>query len=421
MYTTKPEKQKRDSPVSFLLITIIFVLATVIALAMRIPIKRVMTGYSYNVLVILIAMELFTNLIISTGIMQFFATKLALRSHGNKRAILVFFGSMMFLISAFLNNITAVMVILPVIFVLLKAIDLDKKYIYVFFASLLAISNTGGASSPIGDFPAIVIMTSGITTFINYLLRAMPLFILTSVALIVFWTFRVLKSDEPAVQELAVDLLKSRHKHIKVDKNLLIPLVVILVMMFLAWSIIPQDIVPPEIVAILGYVIAAGICAVQGKQIKITIDFKAVLTIAAFLFLASVISSTGLLERLADILQTKIEDPRILLLTIMVITSVVAGLFSAGPAAAAMMPVIVNLCNTTLAAEAHWVAIAYAAAICAGSSLFMWSATAGFILSNKVEEANIGHSWGVGSYLKYGLINYAIQMFIALSTIAILV
>jgi Na+/H+ antiporter NhaD/arsenite permease-like protein len=410
-----------ESPTSYLLITAIFIVATAIALGMKIPIQNVMSGYQYNVLVILIAMELFTNLIVSTGIMQFLATKLALRSHGNKRAILLFFGAMMFVISAFLNNITAVMVILPVIFVLLKAIDLDRRYVCIFFAALLAISNTGGASSPIGDFPAIVIMTSGITTFLDYLFRAMPIFILTSATLIAFWIFLVPKSDTPASQEIAVSLLSARHKHIKVDKASLIPLCVVLVLMFLSWSFVPQNMVPPEVVAILGYVIAAGICAVQEKKIKITIDFKAVLTIAAFLFLASVISATGLLEQLANILQSHITDPRILLLTIMLITSIVSGLFSAGPAAAAMMPIIVNLCNTTLLSQSHWVAIAYAAAICAGSSLFLWSATAGFILSNKVEEANLGYGWGIGRYLKYGIINYVIQMVIALAAIALIV
>jgi Na+/H+ antiporter NhaD/arsenite permease-like protein len=328
---------------------------------------------------------------------------------------------MMFVISAFLNNITAVMVILPVIFVLLKAIDLDRKYLCIFFANLLAISNTGGASSPIGDFPAIVIMTSGITTFLDYLFRAMPIFILTTIALIVFWMSRVRKSDDPASQKLAVALLSARHKHIKVDKTLLIPLCVVLVLMFSVWSFVPQSIVPPEIVAILGYVVAAGISAIQGKKIKITIDFKAVLTIAAFLFLASVISATGLLKSLATFLQSNISNPKTLLLTIMFITSVVSGLFSAGPAATAMMPVIVHLCNTTLSSQSNWVAIAYAAAICAGSSLFLWSATAGFILSNKVEEANIGYAWGIKQYFKYGLINYGIQMVVALAAIAIIV
>jgi hypothetical protein len=78
----------------------------------------------------------------------------------------------------------------------------------------------------------------------------------------------------------------------------------------------------------------------------------------------------------------------------------------------------VNLCNTTLAAQSGWVAIAYAASICAGSSLFLWSATAGFILSGKIDGANLECNnekvnWGIKEYIKYGVVNYLIQMTIA--------
>ena len=50
----------------------------------------------------------------------------------------------------------------------------------------------------------------------------------------------------------------------------------------------------------------------------------------------------------------------------------------------------------------------------------MWSATAGFILSGKVNSAEIEEEggkkvfWGVTQYLMFGLINYIIQLSIAL-------
>jgi Na+/H+ antiporter NhaD/arsenite permease-like protein len=420
MEKSKVAVEKNDSA-SLLLVAVIFILATVIALTQHIPIVKVMNGYPYNVIVILIIMEFYTNLIVSTGIMQYFATKLATNSKGNKRRIMVLFGSMMFIISPFINNITSVMIILPVIFVLLKAIDIDRKFIYTFFAMILAVSNTGGASSPIGDFPAIVIMTSGISTFMDYLFRAMPLFVLTSIALITYWTLSIKKDTSKPNQEFAVQLLHSQYKYILVDTKTLIPLCIIFFFMFVAWSFVPPDIIPPEIVAVLGYVIATVICTQRGKNVNQTINFKAILTIASFLFLASVIGATGILVQMAEYLQGNISDPRLLLLAIMVITSIVSGLFSAGPASAAMMPIIINLSNTSLAAQSHWVAIAYASAICAGSSLFLWSATAGFILSGKIATADLGYKWGIGAYLRYGLINYLIQMTIAIIAIAIIV
>lgn len=409
-----------------ILIAVMFVAAAVLSISLDIPIKSVMKNYSYDVLAILIVMELFTNLIVETGIMQLLAIKIAELSKGRKRLCLMMFGGMMFLISSCLNNITAVMMILPIVFVLLKTLEVDRKYVCVFFATILALSNTGGAASPIGDFPAIVIMTSGITSFISYLTHAFPLFTLTSAVLIAVWGMCVKKEqDDGAVRTLAVSNLKSQYKNIRIRFDVLKWLAAIFVGMFLAWSFVPQEIIPPEIIAILGYAIAMVVCSVKKVKVGQLMELKSVLTIASFLFFAQVISQTGFLNLMADFLQSHIDDPKLLVIAIMIITSVVSGVFSAGPAAAAMMPVIVEICKGPLGAQADWIAVAYAAAICAGSSLFMWSATAGFILSGKVNQAGIQEedgkrvAWGVAQYLEYGLVNYVIQLSIALAVMAI--
>ena len=404
---------------SMLLIAGIFLLAAVISLSIGIPVAQVMKDYNYSVIVILIVMELFTNLVVETGIMQFLAKNLAVWSKGRKKRCIIFFGVLMFLISSLLNNITAVMMILPVIFVLLKAINADTKYISVFFAAILALSNTGGAASPIGDFPAIVIMTSGITTFTGYLFKAFPLFLITSIIVIIIWCFFVKeKNQSESKRLLAIELLKSRYKYHRVNKKALIPLIITMVFMFIAWSFVPQSIMPPEIIAVLGYSIGLAISAWNGIRIKQCVDMKSVLTIASFLLLASVISASGVLSQVAVFLESNITNPKLLLLAVMLITSLISGLVSAGPATAAMMPIIINLCNTSLSGQSEWVAIAYAASICAGSSLFLWSATAGFILSGKIDSAELEsngtkYSWGIKQYFKYGLLNYTIQMIIA--------
>lgn len=417
---------KLSNSASLILIAVMFIAGSILSLCFDIPVKSVMGSYSYDVLVILIVMELFTNLIAETGIMQLLAIKIAELSKGQKRLCLMMFGGMMFLISSCLNNITAVMMILPLVFVLLKTLEVDRKYVCVFFATILALSNTGGAASPVGDFPAIVIMTSGITSFISYLTHAFPLFALTSIVLITVWGMRVKKEqDDGAVRSLAVSNLKSQYKNIEIRFDVLRLLAVVFVGMFLAWSFVPQDVIPPEVIAILGYAVAMVICSIKRIKVAQMMDLKSVLMIAAFLFFAQVISQTGILNLVAAYLQSNIHNPKLLVMAIMIITSIVAGVFSAGPAAAAMMPVIVEICKGPLGAQSDWIAVAYAAAICAGSSLFMWSATAGFILSGKVNSAEIEEeggkkvSWGVGQYLKYGFVNYAIQLSIALAVMGV--
>ena len=77
---------------SLVLIAAVFIIGAVLALSWSIPIKSVMGNYSYDVLVILIIMELFTNLIAETGIMQLLAIKIAELSKGHKRLCLMMFG-----------------------------------------------------------------------------------------------------------------------------------------------------------------------------------------------------------------------------------------------------------------------------------------------------------------------------------------
>ena len=415
---------KKSNIGSFILIALIYIFSILIALFTGVSIKNVMNNYQFNVLIILIIMELFTNLISNTHVMEFLSLKLAKLSKGNKKLILILFGLLMFVISAFLNNITAVMMILPIVFVLLKTIGIDRKYLNIFFASLLALSNTGGASSPIGDFPAIVIMSSGITSFLGYLLRAFPFFLFTSILIIFWWKVKVKENNNDIdKRKLSLDILQSKYKNLRVKKDVLIALISIFIIMFIGWSFIPQEIMPSEIIAMLGYVLAMSVCAIKKEHILQNIDFKPILTISSFLFLGGVISATGILDEIALFLQTNIYSPKTLLIVLMLIASLISGLFGAGPAAGAMMPVIVSLCGSTFSTQSDWVAIAYAASICAGSSLFMWSATAGFILSKRIneeeliDEKNEKLSWNILDYLKYGIQNYAIQMLIAVCII----
>lgn len=66
--------------------------------------------------------------------------------------------------------------------------------------------------------------------------------------------------------------------------------------------------------------------------------------------------------------------------------------------------------------------ISYVTAICAGNSLFIWSTTAGLILSDKVTRTGIeveaGQKvvWDAGQYFKYRIFNYLVQISIVLMT-----
>ena len=77
--------------------------------------------------------------------------------------------------------------------------------------------------------------------------------------------------------------------------------------------------------------------------------------------------------------------------------------------------------GSTLAGCQDQVAVAFAASICAGSSLFVWSATAGFVMMDKFKGAELKDRddnplrWDVGTYFKFGVAHFVIQLAIGVA------
>ena len=86
---------------SMVLIFAVFAISMTASLMMGVPLSAITADFNYSVLVILIVMELFTNLVAETGIMQYIAVKLAVLSGGGRKKCLFLFGILMFFISAF--------------------------------------------------------------------------------------------------------------------------------------------------------------------------------------------------------------------------------------------------------------------------------------------------------------------------------
>ena len=396
-----------------------------------VSLPAVLAGIPWGILIIFVSLDFFTTLIVRTGIMELLAVRLLKLSQGRRMPVLWTFGSLLFVISSMLNNLTAVIVILPVVFLLMKAMRLDQVYVSSLFALILVASNLGGAATPIGDFPAILIMGSQITSFNSYLINAWPLFAVTMVVIILFHTlyYRITtkwrRGQGGGIKRRQnVERLVELYGQQTLDWPLFNWLAVIFAAMFLAWMVFPASHMPPSMPAITG--LACGVVVTYYLR-KVTpygdYDLTPVFAIGAFLYIASLAGQTGLLEEVARLLQEWALDPAALLLAVMGLTAVLTGIFSAGPTAAAMLPVVqsVTAPGSALAGCQDQVAVAFAASICAGSSLFVWSATAGFVMMDKFKAAGLCDRddtplhWGVSAYFRFGLAHFVIQLAIGIT------
>jgi Na+/H+ antiporter NhaD/arsenite permease-like protein len=409
-------------------------LATTMAFAAagRIDLGEILKIYPWGILLILIALEIFTNMVVNTRVMEVAAVWLSKKSKADQVLVMVLFGTLLFLVSSLINNITAVMVVLPIIFVLLQAVKLDQRFGLAFFSLLLAISNLAGASTPIGDFPAIIIMKSGLTTFLDYLRRAFPLFLTTGFVVVLTHSLlhRRKRRDETETErtqrDLSIHFLELQHKNYKIHWSALARIGVVFALMFIAWSLLPADKFPPETVAVMGLACAAVLLFREGTSALLEpYPLASVLIIGPFLLLATVAQELGLLDMVAQKVLLLKAYPTALLIVMMAVTATLTGFFSAGPTAAAMMPVVIKVAAEVFPHQNHWLAVAFAVSICAGSSLFITSASAGPILMEKIAGANLTTGdgktlqLGFANYARYGLLHFALQLFVGITWIVI--
>ena len=250
-----------------------------------------------------------------------------------------------------------------------------------------------------------------------------PLFFVTTVVLVVLHSLRWRRLSgtpteaEDATRKIQVRLLGTQHRYFAVDRVALARLSIVLIMMFTAWAFLPVEIVPPAVTAVAGFALSAAAVAGRGIRPKVeSFNLDAAIRISAFLFLAALASASGLLDRAAGSLASASSDPVVVVGAMMLLTALMSGAFSAGPAAAALLPAVASLVEpgAVLAGHEDWIAVAFAAAICAGSSMFLWSATSGLLLSDKVSNAGLrspsGEAvlWSLRDYLRLGLVHFAI-------------
>ncbi len=88
------------------------------------------------------------------------------------RRLLLLFATGMYLVSGLVNNLTALLLVLPVLLRLLRLLGVDQRFASWTLGALLVACNLGGAATPIGDFPAILLLGGGRLAFGEYLVHA---------------------------------------------------------------------------------------------------------------------------------------------------------------------------------------------------------------------------------------------------------
>lgn len=386
--------------------------------------RAILAGVPWDVLVILVGLGLFTDLIARTGAFGAAAVAATRWSAADPRKVLVLSAVGMYLVSGLVNNLTALLLVLPVLLILFRLLSVEQRYVTWTLGTLLVACNLGGAATPIGDFPAILLLGRGAMEFDVYLVRALPPTALALGLLLAIVVFVVRPAPsapaDPVSRRLSVRVMDALHRNQRVDRRFLVPLAVVLGGMFAAWTLVPASAgIGPELVCWAGVAVALCIRPAVGESaIRSRVDMEAVLFFLSLFVMVVAVSQAGTFGAIAHEIQSLPVSPRTQLVAFLIFAGVATAVFSAGPAMAALLEIAESL-TLTLPSTAVYVGLALA--VCAGSSFFLTAATSGPMAQILTERAGLRDAsgrrirFGFFEFLPVGLVSFAVILAIAIA------
>jgi len=415
------------------------VLSTVIVvLSGHSTIHNIYGRIPWDVLLILIGLGLYTSILARSNVFGVAAAKATKITQGVAWMVLVAFSGIMFIVSAFLNNITAICLMLPVFLVVLQSIGVSQGYLGLFMALILTATNLGGAASPIGDFPAILLISDkdANMTFGKYISAAPPactvIMSLVTAAYLLVYMRRHRIASSPLSRSVSLKVSQLLYRNVSINWKIMVPGTVIFLAMVFLWAFAPLDWnMSPDLVCLAGvtslmafaHFVRVSRGSVQdGRRIVEGIvrhetDIESTLFLGGLFFMVAAAESTGILDTVGTQLLSLSSEPLLCISVLMILTGLSTAVFSAGPAMGAMLPIAKQLAPLYPDGSVY---IALALSVCAGSSFLLTAATSGPLTQTIIERFNLTTSDGgpgrfsFWTYLPYGGLSFCIIQISAL-------
>ena len=176
-------------------------------------------GVDFNTIMLLAGMMLLVGITRRTGLFEYLAIRSAKFVGARPAGILVGLAVATAFISSLLDNVTTVLLVVPVTMAITKELKVSP---YPFLFAEVMASNIGGTATLIGDPPNIMIGSAAHLTFNDFVINLTPVIILVlvinSVALHLIWgkSFKATEADRQRVlamneRELITDPVLLRH------------------------------------------------------------------------------------------------------------------------------------------------------------------------------------------------------------------
>ena len=367
-----------------------------IVLALHVmPFDAAMEHIDFNTLGVLLGMMLFVSVVKLSGVFEFLAIKCARLAKGDPWKIMLLFVLLTAVLSAFLDNVTTVLLIGPMTLTVCKLLDVNP---IPFFMTEILASNIGGTATLIGDPPNIMIGSAAGYSFFDFILYDAPAVAIILVAILgVFYALYGRKmnvDDEHKARIMKLD----EHAQIK-NRRLLkqsVVMTALVVVGFMAHGALGLE----SCIIALG---AAGIIMlISGESIEealSNVEWTTLSFFAGLFVIVGALAETGVIGMLANgLIDATGGNVFITMLVLLIGSAVISSFLDNIPFVATMIPILLAMESTGMDVTPLWWAVSLGA--CLGGNGTLIGASANVVLSDISKKH--GHEITFAKFFKTG-------------------
>ena len=351
----------------------------------------------FNVIFLLVSMMIIVNITTRCGVFKWIAIELLKMTKGKPLLVLITLAFFTAILSAFLDNVTTVILIMPVTFVVAKILDLDPVPLLI--AEVFA-SNIGGTSTLIGDPPNIIIGSAAGFSFIDFLWELTIICFIIMVAVLAFLYLCFKKKLVTTEEKMA------RIKHI--DNSQTITDYALLKRSMVVLGFVILGFLTHDITHIATCVIAfMGACILllfeKPEEMFRDVEWNTIFFFIGLFIIIGAFEAAGGIKLMADwLLKVTAGSQKIASFVILWASGILSGIIDNIPYTATMAPMIheIELEKGREFVLPMWWCLSLGA--CLGGNLTIIGAAANVIVSEN--SAKHGHTIKFLQFMKYGCV-----------------
>ncbi|HEX3029212.1 MAG TPA: ArsB/NhaD family transporter [Clostridia bacterium] len=257
--------------------------------------KEAFAEVDFNTIGLLVGMMIIVMITKRSGIFEYLAVKLVKVAKAEPFKIIILLSITTGLLSALLDNVTTILLILPVTLSIAK--DLKLNPIPFIIAEVFS-SNIGGAATLVGDPPNILIGSAAGLSFMDFIKNAavivLPMLFLTTFIFSIMYRKKLKSSDEVKKAVLALD----ENSYLK-DKALLIKSVIVIFVVIIGFLLHGVLHYESATIAMSGAALLLLISGMRPEKIFHEVEWKTIFFFIGLFILVGGIKATGVIDLLA--------------------------------------------------------------------------------------------------------------------------